>query len=380
MKARSLKPCPEGFKAVSIGGKQDCVCDDYHVYWPDTGLCYLEYTQGPCGPNQQLVANRTGYAECKCPGFWARWTDGFCYQEYSRGPCEEGMLFMKNQDDVTGCSCSKEFIMNYYPEDNKCYPLYDQGPCEKGHILKFDYASLRPRCECKDNHMLEDDGKCYPLNTAGPCNQTQCSDGINCYLRNLDTLKTECKCLPGNVTTADGHCFEPYSRGPCKLGDWLVFIEPGVAVCKHKDQCSRFDNWFYWKEDERCYRQYSQGPCEKGQLFYLDMNTGIAGCQCRTEWTPYYWKVDGKCYEQHSIGPCSAGKYFSFNRTSGKTECNCFTSHVLESTSDTCHEQFTQGPCKEGELVIRSEKTGQLECKCSPELTSHYWEAEAKLN
>ena len=64
-RARNLKPCPEGFKAISVGGKQDCVCDDYHVYWPETGLCYQEFTQGPCGSNQHLAANQTGHAECK---------------------------------------------------------------------------------------------------------------------------------------------------------------------------------------------------------------------------------------------------------------------------------------------------------------------------
>lgn len=62
---RQLKPCPEGFRAVIVGGKQDCVCEDYHVYWPKTGLCYPEFTRGPCGPGQQLVANETGHAECR---------------------------------------------------------------------------------------------------------------------------------------------------------------------------------------------------------------------------------------------------------------------------------------------------------------------------
>ena len=156
------------------------------------------------------------------------------------------------------CSCSPQLVMHYYREDGLCYPLYEQGPCPKGHMLKFDYRTLEPVCECRDGYMLEDDGACYPLNTAGPCNQTSCHDGINCYLRNLDTLKTECKCLPGNVTTADGHCFEPYSRGPCHLGDWLVFSQPGVAVCEPKTHCTRFDNWFYWTPDQRCYRQYSR--------------------------------------------------------------------------------------------------------------------------
>ena len=64
-RARSLKPCPQGFQAVSINGKQDCICEQYHVYWPKTGLCYREFTRGPCSTGQQLVANSTGHAQCK---------------------------------------------------------------------------------------------------------------------------------------------------------------------------------------------------------------------------------------------------------------------------------------------------------------------------
>ncbi|XP_063591079.1 uncharacterized protein LOC134768282 isoform X1 [Penaeus indicus] len=376
---RPLKPCPDGFQAVVVDGKQDCVCADYHVYWPHTGLCYPEFTRGPCGRGQQLAANDTGHAECRCPGFWARYKDGACYQEYTQGPCQVGELFMGRTAGGEGfCSCSPEMVMHYFRTDGRCYPLYEQGPCPKGHLLKFDYRTLEPVCECRDGFMLEDDGVCYELNTAGLCDQTKCLDGgINCYVRNLDTLKTECTCLPGNVTTADGHCFQPYSRGPCPLGNWLVFSEPGVAVCERKTQCARFDNWFFWTPDQRCYRQYSRGPCPEGQLFYLDLNTGVSGCHCRRDWTPYYWAEDGQCYEQHSVGPCPAGMYFSFNQTSGQTECNCFTSHVLHEESQTCYERLTRGPCPEGQLVTEDPATGRMTCDCHAGMSTHYWSRDA---
>ncbi|CAL4106594.1 unnamed protein product, partial [Meganyctiphanes norvegica] len=378
-RGRTLKPCPEGFQAIDVDGKQDCICADYHVYWKPHGLCYPEYTRGPCGPGQQLVGNATGHANCRCPGFWARWTDGSCYQEYTTGPCKTGDLFMRGPGGEGFCSCSSDLIMHYYRDDRKCYPLYEQGPCNKGHILKFDYRTLEPVCECKDGHMLESDGVCYELNTAGPCDRSVCdNDSITCYLKDLDTLKTTCKCLPGNVTTADGHCYEPYSRGPCDLGDWLVFSQPGVAVCERKEHCSRFDNWFYWTDEERCYRQYTRGPCKDGQLFYLDPNTGIPGCHCRKEWAPYYWPEDGKCYEQHSVGPCPTGMYFSFNQTSASTECNCFTSHVLHEQTQTCYEKLTQGVCKEGELVVKDAATKRLKCDCHSEMRSHYWAADGQ--
>jgi len=285
---------------------------------------------------------------------------------------------MKDSKGKGFCSCSNRLTMFYYPETQSCHPLYEQGPCNKGHILKFDYGSRRPRCVCRDGHMLEEDGNCYALNTAGPCQQSFCGDGINCYLRNLDTLKTECKCLPGNVTTTDGHCFEPYSRGPCPLGHWLVFNQPGVAVCQRKKQCARYDNWFFWTEDQRCYRQYSKGPCPDGRLFYLDIQTGEAGCHCRPEWTPYFYEKDGQCYEQHSVGPCKAGKYFSFNKTSLRTECNCFKSHVIDPSTDTCYERLTQGPCDKGELVVKNPVNGNMECSCSSSMKGNYWSGTKK--
>ena len=29
-------------------GKLRCRCKKYHLYWPDDGICYREYKQGPC--------------------------------------------------------------------------------------------------------------------------------------------------------------------------------------------------------------------------------------------------------------------------------------------------------------------------------------------
>ncbi len=29
-------------------GKLRCRCKKYHLYWPEDGICYREYKQGPC--------------------------------------------------------------------------------------------------------------------------------------------------------------------------------------------------------------------------------------------------------------------------------------------------------------------------------------------
>ncbi len=44
------KRCPSGYdlhfdKRVR---KYECRCKKYHLYWPEDGLCYREYQQGPC--------------------------------------------------------------------------------------------------------------------------------------------------------------------------------------------------------------------------------------------------------------------------------------------------------------------------------------------
>ena len=44
------KTCPKGFelKRSENGVSFDCECKKYHLKWPEDGLCYREYEQGPC--------------------------------------------------------------------------------------------------------------------------------------------------------------------------------------------------------------------------------------------------------------------------------------------------------------------------------------------
>ena len=116
---------------------------------------------------------------------------------------------------------------------------------------------------------------------------------------------------------------------PHRFGEWLVFKADGRAACEDKVYCKRFDNWHWWPSHQRCYRQFSQGPCRKGQLFYLDPDSGKTGCDCRPEWEAYYYAINDKCYEQESKGPCPVGQYFAYNATSRTTECSCFKNFVF---------------------------------------------------
>ena len=45
-----VKTCPEGYELIKVteGGAYDCKCKKYHLFWPEDGKCYREYTQGPC--------------------------------------------------------------------------------------------------------------------------------------------------------------------------------------------------------------------------------------------------------------------------------------------------------------------------------------------
>ena len=44
------KQCPPGYELHYDRGvrKYECVCKKYFLYWPEDGLCYREYQQGPC--------------------------------------------------------------------------------------------------------------------------------------------------------------------------------------------------------------------------------------------------------------------------------------------------------------------------------------------
>ena len=46
----SGKQCPPGYELRYDRGvrKYECVCKKYHLCWPEDGLCYREYQQGPC--------------------------------------------------------------------------------------------------------------------------------------------------------------------------------------------------------------------------------------------------------------------------------------------------------------------------------------------
>lgn len=413
------KKCPRGFQLVfdRQSRKLSCDCKQNHLYWPENGICYEEFTQGPCSAGNRLVLNSTSRLPyCQCPAFWSRYQDGTCHEDYTRGPCSDGQLFVYDHSTNSGvCRCDSTMVMHYFPATGRCYPKYSQGPCNDGHIIKFDYRSLSPHCECRDGHEKWSDGHCYRLNTIGPCRSSKCK-GTPCFTRNLQSLRTECSCLDSSVSVEAGSCYEPYLQGPCQSGHWLVplrkssrhaiaasrralsaattpstssstsTLTSSVAIsdieghdktgvefaCQPKKHCTRFDNWFYWPATERCYRQFSRGPCSVGQLFFMDVETGRAVCRCQKQWRAYYWPEDGRCYEQHSVGPCARGMFFGFNFTADRAACHCFKSHVYNESDGTCVEKFTRGACPYGQLVTE-DSGGRLACACSSSMTSHYW-------
>ena len=44
------KTCPAGYELhlERKTNKFECRCKKYHLYWPQDGLCYREFQQGPC--------------------------------------------------------------------------------------------------------------------------------------------------------------------------------------------------------------------------------------------------------------------------------------------------------------------------------------------
>lgn len=380
------KSCPEGYELGKDkkDGRLRCRCKKYHLYWPDDGICYREYEQGPCPEGHRLVLDETSRRPiCTCPFFSAEYADGKCYQEFTQGPCPFGQLMILDRTTGRGkCGCDQSNRMYYHPPTEQCFELYHQGPCPEGHILSFNYGNLVPECKCKEGYYLHSDGKCYKLNTRGPCS-TELSGcrGTPCFMKSLEALEVQCTCLPKHSTTEDGRCYEPYTRGPCPFGEWLVFKkskdDSSTARCEGKKYCKRFDNWHWWAPHQRCYRQFSQGPCKKGKLFYLDTERSGTGCYCQPEWDVYYYKQTGKCYEQESKGPCPVGQYFAYNATSRSTECSCFKNFVYTQDKGTCIEQYTQGQCPPGQLVV-GQSGNVAGCDCGPHMKDHFWPIDGK--
>ncbi|CAG0882672.1 unnamed protein product [Darwinula stevensoni] len=352
----------------------------YQAQWPSNGLCYTEFTQGPCPPGREISYNVfIGSGECTCVrGFLEYPQNGQCYEEFGQGPCEPGLIFVTDPQGNGTCDCRPSLKFYYHRDTRKCFPLYSRGPCELGQHLVFDYARGEPSCRCKDNHIPWSDGNCYELNTRGPCRE-QCESGVECLLRDLDTRTTDCQCV--SQYESDGRCFQAFSQGYCPLGQWLVPSQnhsTSSLQCQVKRECKKFDNWFHDPQTKTCYRQYSQGPCPKGKLFYLDRVSGEIKCGCESTWKPYYWPGDGGCYEPKSEGPCPRGKYFHYDVGNGRTECRCFHNHVPDRKFPVCHEEFTRADCPLGLLVRAHPRTGEAVCDCSKDMIGHFWAADGR--
>lgn len=52
-----VKRCPLGHEAAfdRQARKYECKCKKYHLFWPQDGLCYREYQQGPCPAGHRYV-------------------------------------------------------------------------------------------------------------------------------------------------------------------------------------------------------------------------------------------------------------------------------------------------------------------------------------
>lgn len=151
------------------GGK--CVqnpCPRAHLYFPegddgDTIKCHKVGSRGPCPLGELVVfekySGKSYRGECGCsPGYNQNyWPDtGMCYEWYSQGPCKESFLFQFNKDSGhTECVCDGQEGFMFWNETGQCYRVYTQGPCP-------DFAWLIPGeennevfCECRTGYHFD---------------------------------------------------------------------------------------------------------------------------------------------------------------------------------------------------------------------------------
>ncbi|XP_064100508.1 uncharacterized protein LOC135211207 [Macrobrachium nipponense] len=315
----SKGPCPPrqflaGREESNIGICQDFLeCPPRHVFWPRNNKCYELHTQGPCLNGYLLYINpATGFPDCGCDknlmfsNYWS--LTGLCFELFKRGPCLEGNIFLYNATKgSTQCSCSSSILTNYHNHSNGCYELNHQGPCNPGQIFNFDPHVMVTACGCRQDHAL------WPLN---------------------------------------GHCYRIYSKGPCEKGHFFIST---TNLTDPTGECSPYPctgTSRYYPETNECYKLGWRGPCPEGQLFIYDEESPLRGtCGC-TEELIGYWPEDAKCYELGGTGPCQHSQVLSYEKATGRVHCTCDLKKGYVKWQDGhCYRLESRGPCSTGEIL-----------------------------
>lgn len=170
---KAFTPGPCHSEEFIIPGEQNsligqCVqnpCPKAHLYFPerdgDSVRCHKVGSRGPCELGQLVVfekySGKSYRGECGCaPGYNQNyWPEtGLCYEWYSQGPCEDSFSFQYNKDlGRTECVCDEKEGFVFWNETQNCYRVFTQGPCPNNAWLIPGEGS-EVFCECQNGYRF----------------------------------------------------------------------------------------------------------------------------------------------------------------------------------------------------------------------------------
>ncbi|XP_065343353.1 uncharacterized protein LOC135941661 [Cloeon dipterum] len=219
----SRGPCSRG--ELVLPSPPRCGCSaDLPQFYNESKECHELGTTGPCPPGHEFVQrnsnNEWAPAQCQCKKLHIFWPEtGACYREYTRGPCQSGSMVlpptppMTNRTQCVSLPCARGHL--YLPEARGCFRAGSRGPCPFGSLVVFeDYlgVSYKGRCGCsaKDfpSQAWDSGNQCFEVGVQGPCPK-------------------------GHVFGPGGMCHTLYTKGFCQSGgEWLVPHGEGGAKCE----------------------------------------------------------------------------------------------------------------------------------------------------
>ncbi|CAL4066397.1 unnamed protein product [Meganyctiphanes norvegica] len=242
----------------------------------------------------------------------------------------------------------------YWSVDDTCHRIFTQGPCLETQEFYFDHNNKQGACRCpRGTYFYSPTGRCYKKHTRGPCPPreflTEMKDGVA-------SCRAFLPCPPRHIFwPPTDTCYEFHTQGPCLKGN-LIYINPetGFPECGcNKDLM--FSN--YWPLTGLCFEMFKRGPCLEGSIFLYNATAGTTQCSCSPSILTNYHHPSKGCYELHKQGPCYPGQNFNFHPHSMTTRCTCRENHALHLPTGHCYRIYTQGPCGKGHFFMPQENS-----------------------
>jgi len=305
-------------------------CPEGYVLWPVDMTCHRPFSQGPCLPYQQLIADQEG-TFCKniqaSPSDGA-WSIGSIFGRSALPEIKEKLVGWRlptneseAEDNELDC-LSKGQV--FWPEDQQCYDLLSAGPCgsEQWLVLEKD-----PEDSSDDDQHVQHRVVCKQR--ACPC------DAARPEFCEVEMREGSCKCRVALAAAQDG---------VCDAGEQLLLDPYGFGVCG----CIVSPPHSTWPADGKCYPLYTQGPCAKGYQLSKSPSTLEPSCRpaiCGNE-RSVLWE-DGECYPLGEQGPCENVEVLTIDEETLEPKC-----HLLQSKVKRLFDAIPGGYIQKGPVSV----------------------------